>query len=153
MNTQEQTEFDLTPAKATRNVPSYKAIAESLSEEIVGLRNEIIALQDQGSMNAFQEKAWSFQMPSSTNTEYLGLGLCGEAGEVASLLAKAKRDGATGAVLVGLNLPKELGDVLWFVAALATYHGLKMSDIANGNIDKLESRQARGVIGGSGDNR
>jgi len=83
----------------------------------------------------------------------LGLGLAGEVGEVVSLLAKAKRDGAPGAILVGQNMAKELGDVLWFVAGLATFHGLKLSDIAAGNITKLQSRKERGVIGGSGDNR
>jgi len=141
------------PVKATRNVPSYKAISEDLAAEVIMLRERIEYLNNAGILDTYQSSAWSFQMPSSTNTEYLGLGLCGEAGEVASLLAKAKRDGAAGAILVGQNMAKELGDVLWMVAALATFHGLKLSDIARGNIDKLTSRKARGVIGGSGDNR
>lgn len=153
MNTQAQTQQDLTPAKATRNVPSYKAISEDLAGEVIALRGAIETLKMEGVMDVYQREAWSFQMPSSTNTEYLGLGLCGEVGEVASLLAKAKRDGSTGAILVGQNMAKELGDVLWFVAGLATFHGLKLSDIAQQNIDKLTSRKARGVLGGSGDNR
>ena len=153
MNTQYRNEQEDAPIKATRNVPSYKTISEELASEIIMLREHINHLESEGSMSQYQEAAWSFQMPSSTNTEYLGLGLCGEAGEVASLLAKARRDGATGAILADQNMAKELGDVLWFVAALATFHGLSLYDIARGNIDKLTSRKARGVIGGSGDNR
>lgn len=150
MNT---TEMQQQPLKATRNVPSYKTIAEDLSWEIITLKAQIEELKGEGVMNTYQRDAWSFQMPSSINTEYLGLGLAGEAGEVASLLAKARRDGASGAVLVDQNIAKELGDVLWFVAALATFHGLSLADVARGNITKLTSRKARGVIGGSGDNR
>ena len=144
---------ELAAVKATRNVPSYKTIAEDLAEEMVLMREEIASLRSQGIANDFQRAAWSFQMPSSVNTEYLGLGLAGETGEVVSLLAKAKRDGAAGAILVDQNMPKELGDVLWFVAGLATFHGLKLSDIMAQNITKLQSRFERGVIGGSGDNR
>lgn len=150
MNT---TEMQQQPLKATRNVPSYKTISEELANEVIMLREHIGHLQSEGVMNDFQKAAWSFQLPASTNTEYLGLGLAGEVGEVVSLLAKAKRDGAAGAILVDQNLAKELGDVLWFVAGLATFHGLKLSDIAAGNIAKLTSRKARGVLGGSGDNR
>jgi NTP pyrophosphatase (non-canonical NTP hydrolase) len=153
MNAQDQIELDLVPAKATRNVPSYKTIAEDLASDVIELRSTIRQLTSAGIMDEFQKAAWSFQMPSSTNTEYLGLGLAGEVGEVTSLLAKAKRDGAPGAILVDQNMAKELGDVLWFVAGLATFHGLKLSDIAAGNISKLTSRKERGVIGGSGDNR
>ena len=47
----------------------------------------------------------------------------------------------------------ELGDVLWYIAQLATEFDLKLEDVATGNIEKLQSRMARGVIGGSGDNR
>lgn len=150
--TQLEIDFNI-PVKATRNVPSYKAISETLASDVVALRTQIDEMYMAGSMDAFQEAAWSFQMPTSTNTEYLGLGLAGEVGEVVSLLAKAKRDGAPGAILVGQNMAKELGDVLWFVAGLATFHGLKLSEIARGNISKLTSRKERGVISGSGDNR
>lgn len=152
-NSEQQLELPLSACKATRNVPSYKAIAEKMAEDIVQLQDHIFQLNAQGSMDKFQEAAWTFQLPSSTNTEYLGMGLAGETGEVLSLLAKAKRDGAPGAILVSLNMAKELGDVLWFVAGLATFHGLRLSDIAAGNINKLTDRKARGVIAGSGDNR
>lgn len=150
MNSQDQMSL---PFPKTRNVPSYKTIAEQLSADLIAARERISELESQKQLDVFQQEAWAFQMPSSMNTEYLGLGLAGESGEVASLLAKAKRDGVPGAILVGQNMSKELGDVLWFVAGLATFHGLKLSDIAQGNINKLTDRKARGVLGGSGDNR
>jgi NTP pyrophosphatase (non-canonical NTP hydrolase) len=51
------------------------------------------------------------------------------------------------------NLKKELGDVLWFVAVLAEHHGMDMQDVAVANINKLRSRQQRGTLQGSGDDR
>ena len=47
----------------------------------------------------------------------------------------------------------ELGDVLWYIAALCNELGLSMGTIAAGNLDKLASRMDRGKIGGSGDDR
>ena len=48
---------------------------------------------------------------------------------------------------------KELGDVLWYVADIAHYLGATLNDVADMNIEKLASRQDRGVIQGNGDNR
>ena len=50
-------------------------------------------------------------------------------------------------------LAKELGDILWFISTIAFWYGISLSTIADMNIDKLESRQKRGVITGNGDNR
>jgi NTP pyrophosphatase (non-canonical NTP hydrolase) len=50
-------------------------------------------------------------------------------------------------------MAKELGDVLWYVAQLATELELDLDKIAQANLDKLLSRQRRGVLSGSGDER
>lgn len=52
-----------------------------------------------------------------------------------------------------IKIKKEIGDVLWYCAALANDFGLKLDDIAEQNINKLKSRKERGVISGSGDDR
>lgn len=51
------------------------------------------------------------------------------------------------------EIAKELGDVLWYVSAIAKYIGVDMEDLAKENIGKLNSRRLRGKISGSGDNR
>ena len=50
-------------------------------------------------------------------------------------------------------MSKELGDVLWYVAQLASELGLALEDVARENLEKLGSRQRRGVLSGSGDER
>jgi NTP pyrophosphatase (non-canonical NTP hydrolase) len=88
------------------------------------------------------------------NLPYPALGLCGEAGEVAEKVKKIIRDDA-GVVSPDKreNIKKELGDVMWYVSAVATELQLNLQDIAKANIDKLFDRRERGVLSGSGDNR
>ena len=91
---------------------------------------------------------------------YPALGLSNEAGEVLGKIKKLIRDQE---VTFGPNqklsdrdraaLADELGDVLWYVAALARDLGISMNELAHINIEKLKSRQKRGVIKGSGDHR
>jgi NTP pyrophosphatase (non-canonical NTP hydrolase) len=52
-----------------------------------------------------------------------------------------------------LELAKELGDVVWYMARAADELGYKFSEIIKLNVDKLSSRKNRGVLDGSGDNR
>ena len=88
------------------------------------------------------------------NLLYPTLGLCGEAGEVAEKVKKMVRDDA--GVLTPERreaLAKELGDVLWYVAQVATEADLDLEVIAAANLEKLLSRQERGVLQGSGDER
>ena len=47
----------------------------------------------------------------------------------------------------------ELGDVLWYVAQLASELGYDLEQVADANLQKLSSRASRGRIGGSGDQR
>ena len=88
------------------------------------------------------------------NFVYPVLGLAGESGEVAEKVKKIIRD--KGGLIdeeTREALKKELGDVLWYVSQLATEFGLKLDDVAEGNIEKLYSRLERGMINGDGDNR
>ena len=88
------------------------------------------------------------------NFIYPTLGLAGEAGEVAEKIKKVIRDG-NGIITEEkkTEITKELGDVLWYVANLAKELGISMDDVAQKNIEKLQSRQQRGELHGSGDNR
>jgi NTP pyrophosphatase (non-canonical NTP hydrolase) len=88
------------------------------------------------------------------NLYYPALGLAGEAGEVCEKIKKIMRD-KNGRVSEEDQqlLVKELGDVLWYVSALADELDVFLGDIASTNIEKLLSRKERGKISGSGDNR
>ena len=89
-----------------------------------------------------------------SNFAYPALGLAGEAGEVADKLKKVIRD--NGGILtdpVRDAVAKELGDVMWYVAVLAAELDYDLDTIAQNNLAKLASRQERGVLAGSGDNR
>lgn len=88
------------------------------------------------------------------NFIYPTLGLAGEAGEVSEKIKKVMRDrgGVVDDETRG-KLTKELGDVLWYVSQLSTELGLSLDEIAEGNIEKLQSRRKRGCLTGDGDDR
>lgn len=94
------------------------------------------------------------EYPRQAWLAYPALGLAGEAGEVAEHAKKAIRDDG-GAVSDQRReaMAKELGDVLWYLAQIATELDLDLDQIAQGNLEKLLSRQQRGVLSGSGDDR
>jgi NTP pyrophosphatase (non-canonical NTP hydrolase) len=88
------------------------------------------------------------------NYVYPILGMCGETGEVAEKLKKIMRDKH------GIiddedrrQLTKELGDVLWYIAATARELGLTMEEVAATNLEKVDGRRTRGTLRGSGDDR
>ena len=88
------------------------------------------------------------------NLAYPVLGLCGESGEVAEKVKKIFRDNDGWAdESRTAELKKELGDVLWYIAALCWELDIEMSEVAQMNINKLRGRSERGKIQGSGDNR
>ena len=94
------------------------------------------------------------EYPREAWLTYPALGLAGEAGEVAEHAKKTIRDDeGTVSEERRAAMAKELGDVLWYVAQLASELGLELDDIAAANLDKLLSRQRRGVLSGSGDER
>mgnify|MGYP003626805125 FL=1 len=80
---------------------------------------------------------------------YPALGLAAEAGEVANKVKKILRDGDFDRKAIA----DEIGDCLWYIAALCRDLNVSMNDVARANLTKLEDRKKRGVISGSGDNR
>jgi NTP pyrophosphatase (non-canonical NTP hydrolase) len=88
------------------------------------------------------------------NYIYPTLGLVGEAGEIAEKIKKVIRDneGVISEEKRG-EITKELGDVLWYIANLSKELGISLEEVASKNIEKLKSRQQRGELHGSGDNR
>lgn len=105
-------------------------------------------------LSEYQAKAWDYAIyPNKNfNPEYAALGLAGEAGEVCNKIKKIQRDNLD-MDTVRDAIASEASDVLWYLAALCSEFGLDLDVIAQTNLMKLESRRARGVIGGSGDNR
>ena len=85
---------------------------------------------------------------------YPTLGLVNEAGEVAGKIKKVFRD-KDGQISAETRdaLKAELGDVLWYIAQVATELDLTLDEIAEYNITKLYDRLERGKIRGDGDNR
>jgi NTP pyrophosphatase (non-canonical NTP hydrolase) len=106
-------------------------------------------------LNDYQERIAEFAIYPEANTgsttelSYLALGLGGESGEVLEKTKKLIRDGKFDKVEVA----KELGDVLWYLARYASAIGVSLNDIAETNVTKLASRKQRNVLTGSGDNR
>lgn len=74
----------------------------------------------------------------------VGLGLTGEAGEVADIIKKH----LAGAKEIDLNhLKEELGDVLWYLAEACDCFGFSMQEVAQANIEKLAKRHPNGFSG------
>lgn len=85
---------------------------------------------------------------------YCICGIAGESGEVAEKVKKMIRD--KGGVITNDDrdaIKKELGDVLWYVSALAYEFDIPLGEVAQANIDKLRGRKERGTLHGNGDNR
>jgi NTP pyrophosphatase (non-canonical NTP hydrolase) len=78
------------------------------------------------------------------------LGLVGESGEVSEKIKKLFRDKNK---FSDEEVLKELGDVLFYTVALANIFNGNLKKIMEMNMDKLDDRQQRGVLKGSGDNR
>ena len=107
-------------------------------------------------LSEYQEKAKTTALYPNVgnNLSYPALGLGGEVGEVLNKVKKVDRD-HEGKVTDEYRaiFKKEIGDVLWYIAALATELNLDLNDIAQANIDKLLSRKERGTLHGDGDDR
>ena len=101
-------------------------------------------------MEEYQKTASETAIYSSSHAViYPALGLAAEAGEVANKVKKILRDGDFDRKAIA----DEIGDCLWYIAALCRDLNVNMNDVAKTNLFKLQDRQKRGVISGSGDNR
>lgn len=95
-------------------------------------------------LSAYQIQARRTLNCAMTPTELLAnlvFGLCGETGEIADHLKKGvfHKHGVDKEVL-----KKEMGDVLWYLSALASYYDLSLDEIAQMNIEKLWVRYPNG---------
>lgn len=107
-------------------------------------------------MNEYQTEALKTAIypNAGKNPYYPALGLAGEAGEVCNKIKKIMRD--QNGLIQPLNrgdIEKELGDALWYIAAVAHEFDLTLNDIAHVNISKLKRRAEHGTLKGSGDDR
>lgn len=85
---------------------------------------------------------------------YTALGLAGEAGEVVEHIKKMVRDSNRIPTPERRDaIRKELGDVLWYVANMASDLEISLDDVVQTNIAKITDRKTRGVVHGAGDDR
>lgn len=106
-------------------------------------------------LNDYQAAALTTAVyPENKRIIYPALGMNGEAGEVADKVKKVIRDNEQEFTDENKRaIAYEVGDVLWYCATMAHDLGYTLEEVAKMNIDKLQSRQQRGKLGGSGDNR
>lgn len=85
---------------------------------------------------------------------YAAGSMAGEAGETFNKVKKVFRDdGGTLTSERREQIKKELGGTLWYLAQSARQAGLKLSEVANANIQEIQGRIERGTLFGDGDNR
>lgn len=111
---------------------------------------------DEYQQQAIATDLFNGKMESVTDPSFLekAFGLVGEAGEVAEKLKKLIRD-HDGVLNEDrkAEIIKEFGDVLWYISALSLYLNVPLSEVAQGNLEKLAKRKQQGTLNGSGDNR
>src|SRR6476620_5079132 len=119
-----------------------------MSEQPITPKSETFAIYQRES-----RKTWSV-IHTDHSIVYPTLGLANEAGEVAGKIKKVFRD-KSGQINEETReaLKAELGDVLWYMAQVATELDLSLDEIAEYNLAKLYDRLERGKIKGDGDNR
>lgn len=94
------------------------------------------AITELMTLNHYQEQAKK-TLPEHHPIYALLCGLCSETGEVLQLWQKH----AEGKLeLQPERIKEELGDVLWYLTALATVHGFSLSEVAQGQLEKLQRR-------------
>lgn len=101
----------------------------------------------------YQQEAMTLLNPALTEKDVLMnalMGLCGESGEAIDVMKKHLFQGHP---LDRAKLLKELGDVAWYLAEAATGLGVPLSEILQGNLDKLHARYPQGFDTNRSQNR
>ena len=133
-------------------------------DRIMAEEDEQLLLIDEGdSFDHYQEQCASEFAFYPGMLLYPALGLAGEAGEVVEKVKKLVRDDEMPLderfdttqidAEKRLEIAKELGDVLFYIAMIADDIDYTLGEIAEMNIEKLADRKNRGHLRGSGDNR
>ena len=94
--------------------------------------------------NEYQTQAMRWLNPALSERDTLingVMGLCGESGEVIDLVKKHLSQGHP---LDKEKLKKELGDVAWYLAEAAQGLNVPLSEVLQGNLNKLHGRYPNG---------
>ncbi|MBQ2900698.1 MAG: nucleoside triphosphate pyrophosphohydrolase family protein [Agathobacter sp.] len=95
-------------------------------------------------INEYQKLAMTTLNPALDKKDVLingVMGLCGESGEVIDIV---KKHLAQGHELDREKIIKELGDVAWYMAEIATVLDVELEDVLVQNIEKLKKRYPEG---------
>ena len=95
-------------------------------------------------INEYQKLAMTTLNPELDKKDVLingVMGLCGESGEVIDIV---KKHLAQGHELDKEKIIKELGDVAWYMAEIATVLEVELEDVLVQNIEKLKKRYPEG---------
>ncbi|MBQ6844299.1 MAG: nucleoside triphosphate pyrophosphohydrolase family protein [Agathobacter sp.] len=95
-------------------------------------------------INEYQKLAMTTLNPELDKKDVLingVMGLCGESGEVIDIV---KKHLAQGHELDKEKIIKELGDVAWYMAEIATVLDVELEDVLVQNIEKLKKRYPEG---------
>lgn len=81
------------------------------------------------------------------NFTYPAFGIASEAGEIADTLKRVVRDKKSVYGEADRELIKaDIGDLLWYAAALASEFELRFDDVATYNLEKLAKRMREGTL-------
>jgi NTP pyrophosphatase (non-canonical NTP hydrolase) len=117
-------------------------------EHIKQNKNRIKIMKEFNEYNEFVKSMKVY--PEKHAIVYPALGLAGEAGEISEKVKKWLRGDKE---LDKVEVLKEAGDCLWYLASIADDLGYTLQDMVEANVEKLSSRKERGVLKGDGDNR
>jgi len=126
-----------------------------MSGEFRAVQRQNAFLRTRLNFEDYQKEAMETAVyPERYKVIYSTMGLAGEAGEVANKVKKIYRDrGGEIDDEARQMLCGEIGDVLWYCAALCSDLGTSLDIVAEANLKKLRDRKKRDALQGSGDAR